>query len=220
MPARGQVAIGIELPGLLELRPAQRRTLDGARVALGVDERGDGARFRDEHQHRAAEQHDRHGREEAGERGRPAGERAEHGRHHVAHVAAEQIVEVVTDDEDHEQDAAGDRHAQQQLEERFRDELDQHHRPVGGGHQCSAFEDGLETRRVSHVCATSTTATSQYSRIGAVVSCATVVSCVCPAHCAADVGAESRDADVTSGGHVICCHGEVRAPTCSSMLIR
>ena len=68
----------------------------------------------------------------------------------VAHVAAEQILDVGVEQQHDEEDAADDRHAEHQLQRRFGDELHHDERPVGGGDERAALEGRLQCRSVGH----------------------------------------------------------------------
>ena len=87
---------------------------------------------------------------EGGQRGRIGAQRREDRGDDLADVAAEQFFDVGVEQQHDEEDAADDRHAEDQLERRFGDELHDDERPVGGGDERAALEGRLQCRGVGH----------------------------------------------------------------------
>ena len=76
--------------------------------------------------------------------------RGENGGHNLADVTGKQLVDVRLEQEHDQDNAAHDRHREEQLQRRFGDELHHDQRPIGGGQQRSAFERGAKWRGVGH----------------------------------------------------------------------
>ena len=150
--AAEQPAAAVDEPLQRELRAAetglvgQRLALDRARGGLGGQQHVHRAALDQKHQHRSAEQHDAERGHERDKRHRLGHQRAGNRREHLAQAAAQQLREIAAHQGGDQDRGADDRHRQQDLEGRLRDELDGDDWPVGCGEKRAAFEQELEVQ--------------------------------------------------------------------------
>ena len=108
--------------------------------------------FDQTHQRRAARQRDGKRGDERAERDRLGRQRARNSVHDVSQAALQQIPEIGADQHRDQDGRAQDRHGQQHLKGRLRQELDRNRLPVGHREERAAFEEELQVHVRDFVC--------------------------------------------------------------------
>ena len=117
-------------------------------MALCLDQHRQRAALEDEHEGRSADHDDAERGQKTGQRDRMFEERGGHARRARAQIeiVAEHVLDILVQRQRHQERATDDGHGQEDLERGFRDELQDHDRPVGGSEEGASLDRKLQGR--------------------------------------------------------------------------
>jgi hypothetical protein len=142
--ARRDESIDVEARSLSEIAERERFPFDVSGLLVRGEHHVHDPALDEKHQDRATDQDDAEGRDECdqGDRLRHQGVR-DRGED-LAHAALQQVAQVAAQEHRNQDGGADDRHGEERLKGRLRDELNGDDGPVRGGQQPAAFEQQLQ----------------------------------------------------------------------------